>query len=64
MSAPAPQRIRELFDAALALPQAERGAFLTDACGEDAVLHAAVSRLLAASRASGDFLASATMAKP
>ena len=63
MTAPSPQRIRALFDAALALPEAERAAFLTDECHGDAVLQNAVTRLLQASRASGGFLASATLSQ-
>ncbi len=61
MSAPEPQRIRLLFDAAIALPETEREGFLAAECGGDSGLHAAVSRLLAASRASGSFLSSATL---
>ncbi|MBA2244472.1 MAG: protein kinase, partial [Gemmatimonadetes bacterium] len=41
-----------LFDAALELPAAERAAFLTDTCGEDAELRAEVERYLRADAAS------------
>jgi len=41
-------RVRELFDAALDRPAAERAGFLADACDGDAVLHEEVSSLLAA----------------
>lgn len=36
----------ELYDAALALPEAERGEFLAGACGDDAELRAQLERLL------------------
>jgi serine/threonine-protein kinase len=45
-----------LFAAALDRPPAERAAFLDAACGDDAALHAAVARLLAARGASETFL--------
>ncbi|MES2709261.1 MAG: protein kinase [Verrucomicrobiota bacterium] len=61
MTAPSPRRIRELFDAAMALPGPGRDGFLQAECGEDSALHSAVARLLAASRASAGFLASATL---
>ena len=53
------ERFREadaLFDEALDLPTDERDAFLARACDGDAALSAEVRRLLAAHRASGDFL--------
>jgi WD40 repeat protein/serine/threonine protein kinase len=43
-----PKRVRDLFLAAAEQPPADRPAFLADACGLDADLHAAVERLLAA----------------
>ncbi len=61
MPAPAPQRIRSLFDAALAQPKSARRDFLAAACSDDAALHATVSALLIASEASGGFLAAATL---
>ncbi len=41
------ERIQEVFDAALARGEAERAAFLAEACGEDAGLLSEVSALLA-----------------
>ncbi len=55
------QRIRSLFDATLAQPKSHRSAFLADACGTDAALHASVGALLAASETNGGFLAAATV---
>ena len=49
-------RTRELFDQALDLPESERRAFLSSACGEDRTLFEAVARLLQAQAASGSFL--------
>ncbi|MBK8100993.1 MAG: tetratricopeptide repeat protein [Planctomycetes bacterium] len=43
---PRPERIRELFDAACALPAAEQAAFLQARCGDDEALRAEVARLL------------------
>jgi serine/threonine protein kinase/flagellar motility protein MotE (MotC chaperone) len=43
-----PQRVRDIFLAAAELPAADRPAHLTEACGGDADLRAAVERLLAA----------------
>lgn len=63
MPAPSPQRIRDLFDAALALPDSGRADFLASQCGDDAALHAAVSRLLRADKASAGFLNSATLSQ-
>ncbi len=42
------RRVRDLFLAATELPVAERAAYLTAHCGDDAELQAAVERLLAA----------------
>ena len=42
------EQIFALFDAALARPEAERAAFLTDQCREDAHLRQEVESLLAA----------------
>ncbi|MDC8011814.1 serine/threonine-protein kinase [Tahibacter soli] len=47
-------RARELFDAAVALPAAERAALLDARCGDDAALRRAVDALLAASDALPD----------
>jgi serine/threonine-protein kinase len=50
------RRADALFDAALDLPTEEHDAFVDRACDGDAALGAEVRRLLAAYRASGDFL--------
>ncbi len=42
-----PERVRTLFDQALALPPAERPGYLADACGGDEALRAEVESLLA-----------------
>src|ERR1043166_7216769 len=51
-----PSRVEVLFAAALSRPPPERQAFLIDACGADAALHAEVSALLAAYEKSGSIL--------
>jgi eukaryotic-like serine/threonine-protein kinase len=54
-----PERFRQadaLFDAALDLPTGEHEAFLTRNCDGDVALHAEVRRLLAAYKASAEFL--------
>src|SRR5262245_34204610 len=43
-----PKLVRDLFLAAAELPAAARGTYLTEHCGDDAELRAAVERLLAA----------------
>ena len=43
-----PQRVRDVFLVAAERPEAERPAYLAEACGPDADLRAAVERLLAA----------------
>ena len=48
--------VRELFDAALDAPAAERRAFVAEACGGDVQLEAAVESLLAAHERAGAFL--------
>lgn len=50
------ERVGELFHSALELPEAERAAFLGEACGGDPELHAAVLRLLGAHGQAGAFL--------
>ena len=50
------RRCEELFHAAAALPEAERGGFLEDACADDAGLRAEVERLLAAHERAGGFI--------
>ncbi|MBS0514914.1 MAG: protein kinase [Proteobacteria bacterium] len=51
-----PQRLHDLFDAALDLPATERGAFVARACGDDAALRAALERWLAADSSLDTFL--------
>src|SRR3954470_5458947 len=46
----------ELFLAALAQPEAERGAFVELGCAGDAAVRAATERLLQAHRGVGDFM--------
>src|SRR5215207_1249690 len=60
------RRADALFDAALDLPDAERAAFVDDACAGDAELSATVHRLLRAHARSDDFLATpaAALAAP
>jgi len=50
--------VEDLFDRALELPAAERGAFLDRECGGDAAMRAAVEGLLRASAEAGEFLES------
>ncbi len=52
------QRTRELFEAAVALSPADRGAYLDRACGGDPSLRAEVERVLAADAAATGFLES------
>ncbi|HEY8560004.1 MAG TPA: protein kinase [Pyrinomonadaceae bacterium] len=55
------KQIDELLDAALELPDAERGRFLTEKCGADEDLKAEVLSLLKASTGAGDFLEKSAM---
>ena len=50
------ERIREVFQAALDQPAAERAAFLNRACTGDTDLHRDVASLLEAHAAAGPFL--------
>jgi eukaryotic-like serine/threonine-protein kinase len=50
------QRIKEIFDAALDRPPAERPAFLTRVCGTDAAMREKVEALLTADAGNEDFL--------
>ncbi len=52
--------IREVFIAALDLPEAERAAFVSDRCGHDAAAGAEVLALLRALGEAGDYLAQPT----
>ena len=49
----------EVFNAALELPAAERGAYLDQICADDAALRQRVEELLQAGEQAGDFLESA-----
>ena len=53
---PSWHRIKEIVEAALALPHAERSAFVTLKCGSDLSLKAEVESLLAAIDHAGDFI--------
>jgi len=48
--------VREVFEAALALPSSERAAYVTAACGDDAGLRMEVERMLASHEQAGIFL--------
>jgi serine/threonine protein kinase/TolB-like protein len=50
------QRVKDVFQAALERPAAERLAFVAETCGEDAELRSEVESLLAARREAGEFL--------
>jgi serine/threonine-protein kinase len=50
------RKVKEIFQAAVELPAAERGAYLTDACAGDASLLTEVESLLAAHEEPGSFL--------
>ncbi len=50
------ERVKQLFDAAIDLPEAERGAFLADACSGDEQLRAEVQGLLQALAQASGFL--------
>lgn len=49
-------KVNAIFDRALDLPEAERGAFLDEACGEDAEMRGEIARLLAAHALAGGFI--------
>ncbi|HET7584392.1 MAG TPA: protein kinase [Gemmatimonadaceae bacterium] len=49
-------RLTALFDAAIALPAAERSAFLAGECADDDALRAEVERLVAAHERAGEFI--------
>jgi len=50
------QRVKEIFDAALERPVAERAAFIVNACGDDGGLRDDVESLLSAHAQAGSFL--------
>ena len=50
------RRTKEILDITLRLPPAEREAYLTRVCEDDAELRAEVNSLLEAQEAAGDFL--------
>jgi hypothetical protein len=57
--APRPEdrpRVRELFEHALVLPESERAAYLTAACGDDSGLRAEVQRMLDSHNRAAGFL--------
>src|SRR5438093_8895650 len=54
------ERAKDLFNAALDMPPAERRAFIADRCGADARLRDHVESLVAAHEDAGSFLASPT----
>jgi eukaryotic-like serine/threonine-protein kinase len=58
MAGPQYKRVEELFNQAVALPTAERAAFLSQECADDTALIAAVEALLQADSASETFLTS------
>src|SRR5512139_607394 len=59
-------QVEAIFNAALAVPGAERAAYLAGACGTDATLRERVEALLRAHEQAGGFLAepAATSARP
>ena len=58
------RRIKEILDVTLRLPPAEREAYLTRVCEDDADLRAEVSSLLQAQEAAGDFLEAPLFREP
>ncbi|MHC5004493.1 MAG: hypothetical protein ACYTJ0_15375, partial [Planctomycetota bacterium] len=52
-----PDRLQQIFAAALGQPAEARAAFLDEACGGDAALRGEVNGLLAALDQAGDFMA-------
>jgi serine/threonine protein kinase/tetratricopeptide (TPR) repeat protein len=55
-----PKLVRDLFLTAAEMPPTDRESYLADQCGDDAELHAAVERLLAAHEAPAPILESAS----
>ena len=51
-----PNRVEQIFDAALARPLEQRSAYLNEACGDDSALRARVEALLRAHQAADGFL--------
>ncbi len=62
MNAEVWQQIKEIFNAALELPKAERRPFLEDKCGADENLFAEINSLLEAEDASENFIEAPTVA--
>ncbi len=57
-------REEQLFNEALALPPADRAAFVARACADDEALHRRLAELLDAYASSGDFLAAPALPPP
>jgi len=57
------QRVRELFDAAVERPAADRANWLTQTCGNDQTLRAEVERLLEAHGQMGEFIETPALAQ-
>jgi hypothetical protein len=49
-------RLKELFAAALALPRAQRAAFVAGSCGNDAELHVRILELIRAAEGEDGFI--------
>jgi len=56
MDTPSWHRVKEIIEAALARPAAERAAFVLRACGDDTSLRTEVESLLAAMEQAGNFI--------
>src|SRR5689334_3507443 len=58
------RRIKDIFDAAVELPAADRGAYIAEAAGGDAQMLAELKSLLSAHDDAGDFIDVAPPAPP
>ena len=56
------QKVRELFDAAMERPAAERAEWLAQACGDDEALRAKVEQLLQSNDDAGEFMETPALA--